>query len=78
MTKEGQEQWVVVETHFCDVLQREADLLEQRVYSPDVIPDMEPYRVTAHKCSAAVECNLMGCQCEWSYTGPGVDRMHLD
>lgn len=70
--------WVTVKKQYCAILEGEAELLEQRVYPADVIPDMENYRVTGHKCSAAVACNLKGCQCKWSYTGPTVDRFYLD
>jgi hypothetical protein len=71
---ESNSKWVPIKKQWCDILQDEAELLEQRVYPSEVIPDMEGYRVTGHKCTAAITCNLIGCQCQWSYTGPGTDR----
>ena len=70
------EKWVPVKKQWCEILQEEAELLEHRVYPTGVLPDTEPYRVLGHKCSAAITCNLIGCQCKWAYTNPTVDRMH--
>ncbi len=73
MMTESNEKWVPVKKQWCDILQDEAELLEKRVYPNEIIPDTEAYRVVAHKCTAAVTCNLLGCQCQWAYTG-GPDR----
>lgn len=71
------EKWVVVKTQWCDVIQREAELLERRVYPASHVPDGERYRVLSQKCSAAIECNLLGCTCKWAYTDSTVDRFKL-
>ncbi|MFQ5400526.1 MAG: hypothetical protein ACE5E7_13125 [Anaerolineae bacterium] len=67
--------WVTVKKQWCEVLGAEAELMEKRVYPDDRLPDMEAYRVVAHKCTAAVTCNMIGCQCKWAYTNPATDRM---
>ena len=66
--------WVAVQKQWCDVLKNEAELLEHRVYPDTILPDTEPYRVIGQKCSAAIACNLIGCQCQWAYTNPGTNR----
>ena len=71
-------EWVTVQKQWCHLLGDEAELLEQRVYPTEIIPDMETYRVVGRKCSAAILCNLNGCQCKWSYTNPNVDRFDLE
>ena len=71
---ESNSKWVPVKKQWCNVLQGEAELLEQRVYPSEIIPDTEAYRVISHKCTAAIACNLMGCHCQWAYTSPGNDR----
>lgn len=71
------EKWVVVKRQWCDVLQREAELLERRVYPDSTLPDTEGFRVLARKCSADIECNLMGCPCMWAYTAPTIDRFNF-
>lgn len=68
------EKWVTVKKQWCDVIADEAKLMERRVYAANVMPDTEPYRVLERKCSAALQCNLLGCTCRWAYTGPTVDR----
>lgn len=68
------ERWVTVKTQWCDIVGREVALQERRVYPAEIIADMERFRVLAHRCTADVECNLLGCNCRWAYTGPDVDR----
>lgn len=70
----GTSKWVTVKKQWCEILQGEAELLEHRVYPDTVLPDTEPFRVIARKCSAAIACNLIGCQCKWAYTNADVDR----
>ncbi len=71
------EKWVPIKTQWCDVIGREAELLERRAYPAAQMPDTEPFRVLARRCSAGVECNLLGCRCKWAYTEPAVDRFAL-
>jgi hypothetical protein len=71
------EKWVTVQTQWCSVIGRDANLLERRVYPSSMMPDTVQYRVLGRKCSAAVACNLMGCRCKWAFTGPNLDRFAL-
>jgi hypothetical protein len=71
------EKWVVIKSQWCDVLQRDAELLERRVYPSSILPDTEGYRVQGRKCSSDIECNLIGCRCKWAYTDPALDRFGL-
>ncbi len=70
--------WVVVEKKWCNYINQEATIMEQRVYAPEMMPDTEPYRVIARKCSANIACNLANIPCSWAFTGPDVDRYKLD
>lgn len=72
------EKWVTVGTRYCEILQAEAEMMELRRYPAEVVPDMLGYQVVAQRCSAAVECNLIGGSCEHAFTNPSVDRFHLD
>jgi hypothetical protein len=68
--------WEAVARTWCDRLEGEAILLEQRVYAPEMMPGPGPiYRVRARRCSADVACNLAGCPCRWSGIAPGYDPL---
>lgn len=71
------EKWVTVKTQWCEIIGREAELLERRVYPSGMLPDTKPYQVLGHKCTAAIECNLLGCNCKWAYMDATVDRFDL-
>lgn len=70
--------WVTVQEIWCHRIQRPAALLEERVYPDDVQSDTTPYQVRSRTCSHAVECNLAGCQCQWSFLNPFYDPFDLD
>jgi hypothetical protein len=66
--------WEAVSRQWCDLMHQEADLLEERVYPADILPDVgRPYLVWARKCSLGVRCNLAGYTCRWSYLNPDYD-----
>ena len=68
--------WEAVARTWCDRLEGEAVLLEQRVYAPEMMPDNAlAYRVRAQRCSADIVCNLAGCPCRWAGTAPGYDPL---
>lgn len=69
--------WIVVDKKWCEYIQQEASIMEQRVYPSDLMPDTEPYQVIARKCSANVACNLANMPCDWAFTNPKVDRFKL-
>ena len=66
-------QWVTVQELQCDLMGREARLMELRVYPADILPDVPAYRVLARKCSLGLECNLLGYPCKWAYTDSDYD-----
>jgi hypothetical protein len=66
--------WEVVKKIQCDRLKEEADLLEERVYPDESVPDpARPYQVRARKCSLGMDCNLAGYTCVWAYNNPNYD-----
>jgi hypothetical protein len=66
--------WEPVATHWCDLQGCEAQLLEQRAYPADQVPDTGVrFKVLARKCSFGVECNLAGYACRWAWTNPDYD-----
>lgn len=66
--------WEVVERHWCDLAQQQAQLLEERVYPGDTLPDPgRPHQVRERKCSLAADCNLTGHSCRWAWTNPDCD-----
>ena len=69
--------WVTARKKWCDLANREVELMERRVYPADTLPSGTGYRVVARKCSAGLACNLAGFPCKWAYTNPCCDRMEL-
>ncbi|MBL8058891.1 MAG: hypothetical protein JNK29_19455 [Anaerolineales bacterium] len=66
--------WEVVDSIKCERTGETAQLLEQRVYASDPLPDVgRPFKVLARKCSTGGECNLAGFPCRWSYINPTYD-----
>jgi hypothetical protein len=65
--------WVTTKTLWCERMQAEAALMEQRVYPSRTLPDFPPHRVLAQKCSIGTECNLIGFPCKWAYNNPDYD-----
>lgn len=70
-------EWVVIRKLWCERAHREAQLLEQRVYPAEILPETVGYRVLAHKCESAIECNLREFPCRWAYTRPEHDPFAL-
>jgi len=69
--------WVVVKQGRCVRADREARLLEQRVYPAEFLPDTMGYRVKARGCDWDVACNLQGFPCRWAFTRPEHDPFGL-
>ncbi len=64
--------WETVGRAFCEHRHEEAQLLEQRVYPDEALPDAGmPYQVRARKCSFDIDCNLAGYPCCCAGTNPG-------
>jgi hypothetical protein len=70
--------WKTTQTIFCDRIQAEADLYEERVYPDEVLPDAgAPYQVRARRCSQGMQCNLVGHNCRWAGTNPVYDPFNV-
>ena len=66
--------WEVIGCVFCQHTGKEAELLEERIYPDDPLPDAgAPFKVRARKCASAIECNVSGYPCCWAYTNPDLD-----
>lgn len=64
----------VVDTVQCSRVHREVQLVEERLYPGDLVPDVgAPYRAVSHRCSSGVDCNLIGYPCRWSGINPNHD-----
>ncbi len=72
------EKWVHVGTRYCEILQAEAELEELRRYPSVESPEPIGYRVVTVRCTAAIECNLIGGSCEHAFTNPTTNRFRLD
>lgn len=64
---------VLIDTGGCEYRPGRAELIEERVYPADPIPDLAGYRVVSRRCSRAVECNLAGVPCKWAFLNPFND-----
>ena len=64
-----------VKTITCERIGGSASLIEERVYLSDSLAanGMPGYQVLDRSCSYAIECNLAGCACRWSYINPDWD-----
>lgn len=68
------QEWVKKQSLYCDRLKQTVYLLEERIYPEGILPDVgEPYQVRSQKCSAGLECNLLGMRCRWSGLNPTND-----
>ncbi len=66
--------WEVVKQVWCNRMQQEAQLLEQRVYAAEPVPAVQAsYQVRARKCSLGIDCNLAGYSCRWAFNNPNFD-----
>lgn len=70
------QKWVVVESKHCELINRDVELRELRVYpTVDFLNTMgNEERRLACLCSAGIDCNLAGIPCQWAFTSPGSDR----
>ncbi|MCZ7669395.1 MAG: hypothetical protein M5U34_20560 [Chloroflexi bacterium] len=69
--------WVIVDKKWCEYIEMEATIMEQRLYPPDLLPDSPSYRVISRKCSANIVCNLTGVPCAYAFTNPTTNRFEL-
>ena len=68
-----EKKWEAIKFERCIRVGEEVELQAQVVYPADHLPDSPP-RITAHRCTYGVRCNLMGKPtCVWSGTNPAYD-----
>ena len=66
--------WIVVDTNWCNRMEAEARLLEERVYADEPLEGPQAsYHVRAHKCSFGLACNLVGYPCQYAFNNPNYD-----
>lgn len=65
--------WQPIKICFCSHAGAEVALEAELIYPAEWLPDQAP-RVSAHRCSHAIDCNLDGRpSCIWAGTNPMVD-----
>lgn len=65
--------WQVEKIKYCGRVGREIALEDEVVYPTEYLPDQPP-RILAHRCSSAIECNLLDqAACALSGTNPDLD-----
>ena len=66
--------WLVVDTIWCDRMEAEARLLEERVYASEPVNGSPaPYQVRGRKCSFGLACNLIEYPCRYAFSNPNYD-----
>lgn len=70
--------WVKIDGRWCELINRDIEILEERVYPAEIMPDLGGYRVLACRCTAAIDCNLAGVRCQYAYTNPGAGAAAVD
>ncbi len=69
----SEKQWEPIKFCYCQHVASQVALEAEMVYPAEWLPDLAP-RVTAHRCSRGIECNLDGrWSCMWAGTNPAVD-----
>ena len=67
----AEKNWEPIKISFCHHLGQEVALEAELIYPAEFLPDQNP-RVTAHRCSQGVDCNLDGKpSCIWTLDYPG-------
>jgi hypothetical protein len=65
--------WQVEKIKYCEHVGHEIALENEVVYPAEYLPDQPP-RIIAHRCSNAVECNMMDkASCALCGTNPELD-----
>ena len=65
--------WKVEKVQHCEHAGREVEIQDEVIYPAEILPDQPP-RIVAHRCSNALECNLMDkSACSFCGTNPDLD-----
>jgi hypothetical protein len=66
--------WESVSQVWCEHRKEMADLLEERVYADEILlAAADAFQVRARQCRFAIDCNLAGYACKWSWMNPDYD-----
>ncbi len=66
----AQKKWQISKIRYCEHVGHEIFLEAQVVCPPEQLPDQPPH-VVAHRCSNAIECNMVDkAVCAWCGTNP--------
>lgn len=74
----AEERWITVGKRWCEFRNEEAELLERRAFPSGILRFYQAPRVLERKCSFAIECNMAGYPCKWSYINPDYDPFARD
>jgi hypothetical protein len=67
--------WEPVREQYCERVECQVALEAELIYPAEMMPDQPP-RVTAHRCSLGMVCNLFDKPtCCWAGTQPGYDPL---
>jgi hypothetical protein len=69
----AEERWITVAKRMCEFREQEAELMERRVFPSGILRYYQAPRVLERKCNWAIECNMAGYPCRWSYVNPHND-----
>ena len=70
----------VVKQIYCDRLNRDVSLVEDRAYPSEIMPDTAGYafQTRARACNFGMECNRLGYACKWSGLNPNYDPFEVE
>ena len=65
---------------YCDRLNRDVSLVEERVYPADFMPESAgvAYHAQSRQCSFGIDCNRFGYSCRWSGLNPNYDPFEIE
>jgi len=71
----AEKRWEVTKVCYCEHLKQQVALEAELIFPAEFMPDQPP-RVTAHRCSLGMVCNLFDKPtCCWAGTNPGYDPL---
>lgn len=70
----------VIKEIYCDRLNRDVSLVEERVYPSEIIPDTAgmAFHAKSRQCSFGIDCNRFGYACKWSGLNPNYDPFEVE
>ena len=68
----AEKRWEPIKVNFCEHKNCQVSLEVQAVYPAEFLPDQGP-RITGHRCSMGLQCNMESPSCVWAGTNPSFD-----